>query len=65
MGKLHWFNTGEKEFPPILQLNSVRAMMLSRRGANNILGISFGFLDQFVFFPVSEVMFQFPITSLW
>jgi len=64
LGKLCWLNAGVEQFPPIVGLNSVRTTTLCRRDANNIRGISFGFLDQFVLFPVSEVMFQFPITSL-
>jgi len=51
MGKLFWINAGvEEEFPPIIQLHSVRAATVSRRDAKNVQEISFGFLDQFVFF---------------
>ena len=51
LSKLCWLNAGIVEFPPIVQLNSVRATTLCRRDANNIRGILFGFLDHFVFFP--------------
>jgi len=52
LGILRWLNAGVEQFPPIVQqLNSVRTMALSRRDANNIRGILFGLLKQFVFFP--------------
>jgi len=50
LGKLCWVNAGVEEFPTIIHVNSVRITTLSRRDANNIQGISFGFLDQFVLF---------------
>ena len=50
LGKLCWLNAGVEEFPPIVQLNSVRATTLSRRDANNIQGISFSLLNQSMLF---------------
>ena len=49
------FKSGVEEFPPISHLHSVRTTTLSRRDASSIRGISFGILDQFVLFPVSDV----------
>ena len=46
-----WLNTGMYEFPPITQLYSVRTMMLSQPGVNNIQAILFGFFNQFVILP--------------
>jgi len=46
-----WLNTGMYEFPPVTQLYSVRTMMLSQLGANNIQAILFGFFNQFVLLP--------------
>jgi len=43
-------NAGVEKFPPIVQLNSVRTTTLSARDTNNIKGLPFGFLDQFVLF---------------
>jgi len=58
-------NVRVEEFPPISHFHSVRTTTLSRRDANKIQGKSFGFLTSSCFFHVSEVMFQFLITSLW
>ena len=52
LGKLCLFNSGVEEFPPIIQLSSVRTTELSRRDASNIQGISFGFLDQSTLFSL-------------
>jgi len=41
-------NNGVEEFLPMVQLNSFVSTTLSRRKDNNIQGILFGFLDQFV-----------------
>jgi len=46
----NWFNPGVEEFPFIVKLYSIRTTTLCRRDANNIQGISLGFLDQFVVF---------------
>ena len=54
-----------KEFPPTVWFYSIRTTVLSRGDANNIQGMSFDFLAQFVFFacewgeiPVSDYQFM-------
>ena len=74
LGILCRYNAGVEEFPHVVQLHSVTTTTLSRRDANNIRGISFGFLDQFVFFscewsdvPVSDhqLMARLPFTRVF
>ena len=61
LGKLCWLKAGVEEFPPIIQLNSVKTTRLSRRDANYIQETSFGFLGQFV--PLSCEWSDIPVSS--
>ena len=61
LDRLCWLNVGVEEFPSIIQLNIVRTTTLCQREANNIQGISFGFLDQFVLSPLNDVILPFLI----
>ena len=64
LSKLCWLNARVEVFPFFAQLNSVWTTTLRRGDSSNIQEISFGFLDQSCSFPMSDVMFRFPITSL-